>query len=368
MCSRLSRGLAILPLIAATMPGYRASPENRPRTLTPTVQQAPHPLYPETTSERPELPSPSITADGVELLTAYFDDRRVYTLIPVTVERGTSRDYRAGHRGKGDQLDVDARDFPALARNGLHAEAELQATATITGRTIEEITADGRPGAASFAGFLAADEDIISVLTGDNRLVARMGLTHPEMARPLFNVWNILQLHDERMRELDRPLQAVNRFWFGDHEVELISAGYGHGWQTSIFDDENLGMWQIELRRAPRPAEETYLAEHYAHLGEDGVAELTRRLSYLHTGEMVPFYVMRYGFYEGHTRYRADPIAIAFIFGLRTLAELDAAFLGELDIALATHFNEETARNAPTGASPRWHTFESLLPELATGR
>jgi len=63
---------------------------------------------------------------------------------------------------------------------------------------------------------------------------------------------------------------------------------------------------------------------------------LIRRLFYIHTGEMVPYYVMRYGFYEGHTSYRADPIAIASVFGLRSLAEIESAFEGRLPEVLAS--------------------------------
>jgi len=53
---------------------------------------------------------------------------------------------------------------------------------------------------------------------------------------------------------------------------------------------------------------------------------------------MVPFYIMRYGFYEGHTDYRADPIAIAFIFGLKSLVEIEAVFPGRLHEMLTAHF------------------------------
>jgi hypothetical protein len=55
---------------------------------------------------------------------------------------------------------------------------------------------------------------------------------------------------------------------------------------------------------------------------------------------MVPYYIMRYGFYEGHTDYRADPVAISFIFGLRSLKEIEAAFEGNLYKALAEHFKK----------------------------
>jgi len=47
---------------------------------------------------------------------------------------------------------------------------------------------------------------------------------------------------------------------------------------------------------------------------------------------------MRYGFYEGHTSYRADPIAIAFIFGLRSLEEIEELFQGKLYKTLTEHF------------------------------
>jgi hypothetical protein len=64
---------------------------------------------------------------------------------------------------------------------------------------------------------------------------------------------------------------------------------------------------------------------------------LIAKLSYIHTGEMVPYYIMRYGFYEGHTSYRADPIALAFIFGLRTLDEIENALPGQLYSVLTDH-------------------------------
>jgi hypothetical protein len=60
------------------------------------------------------------------------------------------------------------------------------------------------------------------------------------------------------------------------------------------------------------------------------MARLIKKLSDIHTAEMAPYYIMRYGFYEGHTDYRADPIAIAFIFGLRSLDEIESVFKGKL--------------------------------------
>jgi len=50
---------------------------------------------------------------------------------------------------------------------------------------------------------------------------------------------------------------------------------------------------------------------------------------------------MWYGFYEGHTQWRADPLAIAFIFGLRSLEALEKAFPGRLYQVMTKHFSRE---------------------------
>jgi len=71
------------------------------------------------------------------------------------------------------------------------------------------------------------------------------------------------------------------------------------------------------------------------------LAELVKKLSHILTGEMEPYYVMRYSFYEGHTGYRVDPIAIAFIFGLKPLEEIEAAFPGRLYEVLKMHFTPD---------------------------
>jgi hypothetical protein len=59
---------------------------------------------------------------------------------------------------------------------------------------------------------------------------------------------------------------------------------------------------------------------------------------------MEPYYIKRYGFYEGHTEYRVDPIAIAATFGLKPMAEIDKAFNGRLDRVLVDHFKSSPPR------------------------
>jgi len=137
--------------------------------------------YPATLDTKPDIPSPHVTLDAVEVVTVFMKDGK-YALIAVTVENGKPLNYKQNQWGKGRQLEVDAGDFPALARTGLHSEAELNRTKTITGRSTAEITELGRPGRSSGAGFMSDDEDIISVLKGDNRLVEQLGLRHPQTA------------------------------------------------------------------------------------------------------------------------------------------------------------------------------------------
>jgi len=67
-----------------------------------------------------------------------------YSILPVTVKNGEPW-LQERKRGKGQQVDVDAEDFPSLARIGLHSEIELDYTRRITGRSVAEITENGRP-------------------------------------------------------------------------------------------------------------------------------------------------------------------------------------------------------------------------------
>ncbi len=102
-----------------------------------------------------------------------------------------------------DDRFIPGRACIALARIGTPAAVEAVYGAfrrpairtkddVVAGRSIAEITDLGRPGGLSTDGFLTGSEDTLTVLAGDNRLVSRMGLTHPELARPLFHIWNMI--------------------------------------------------------------------------------------------------------------------------------------------------------------------------------
>lgn len=297
-------------------------------------------LYPQTLDKLPEIPTPFTTENGIEILLTLMKNNK-HALIPVTVENGSPLVYSTRIEdlfGKDQQLQINSGDFPTLARTGLHSESELNGKKMITGFPVSLITYIGQPGRLSHAGFMADDEDIITVLKCDNRMVQKLDLTHPQMAKPLFHVWNII------LKEIELGNWA--RFWNNIQHIiyngrkAILKAEGGKGWQISIFQDEIKGRFNINVHSELSLEEQSFLQEKYSHLSARQLSELEDKLSNIHFSEMVPYYIMRYGFYEGHTDWRSDPIAIAFVFGLRSLEEIEKAFQGDLYKALTNHFTQ----------------------------
>jgi hypothetical protein len=289
-------------------------------------------LYPATLASRPDLPSPFTAEDGTEVVLALSTDGQ-FALVPVTLrDRPLQLPWKVL---SGDQRKVDADDFPTLARTGLHARQELDRLKTITGKPVSAITESARPMRLSAAGFLAHDEDIVSVLQGDNALVARIGLTHPKLARPLFHVWNLV-LREIELGRFGRSWSGFQHILYRSRKVSLTGWGT-KSFQESIFNDEIRGTCDLQISRGLDTQEKAFLEMQYSTLGPDRLDELMQKLSSIRIGEMHPYYITRYGFYEGHTLWRADPLAITFIFGLRSLEEVEKAFPGRLYRALTDH-------------------------------
>ncbi|MFB3787444.1 MAG: hypothetical protein ACE15F_13850 [bacterium] len=331
------RWIGGLLLAAVAASGYAAALNVdlvNPEFVTIGEQQVP--VYPATLPPALTLTSPGVTREGLEYLVVRTA-AGPSALVLVTVENGGANlQYGAEKIGKGGQLQVDGSDFPTLAASGLHSVEELERVKSITGKPVEEITRLGRPGTTSGIGFLAEDEDILSVLRGDNDLVRRLGLKHPDLARPLFHVWNLL-LREYELGKLGRFSEDVSRFWYHGREIHLQSKRT-KGFQESIFNDEIKGAFDIELWRELDGNELKFLRQAYEHLSAAERAALIDRLTRLRTGEMEPYYIMRYGFYEGHTAYRVDPVTIAVIFGLKPLTEIEKPFRGRWDQVLTRHF------------------------------
>jgi hypothetical protein len=295
-------------------------------------------IYPQTLERAPAVPSPCRADDGTEWVTARTRDGR-YALVEVTVPDWS----RTEVKYFGDNiLTVDRVDFPSLARTGLHALEELERTRSINGRPLAEITELARPGRLSHSGFLAEDEDIISVLSGDDLRVRKLGLSHPQLARPLLHMWNVILLEQKHGRGVwgkGHVWVHFDHFLYNGRKISY-EAHFTKGGQKSPFADGIEGGAHVFLKREMEPAESEFLKNHYPRLSPEKFATLERRLTALTTGELEPFYIVRYGFYEGHSAWRTDPIAIASVFGLRSLAELEKVFPGQLDEVLTAHFSK----------------------------
>ena len=295
------------------------------------VDTIPYEVYPQVIDHRPNLPSPCITLDGKEYVVAVTKEGK-YAIIQVSLDNGREAFW---------QTTADTDDFPVLARTGLHSEDILNHIKTITGRPIEEITELGRPNGLSQAGFMANDENILSVIKADNRIVKQLGLTHPQLAKPLFHVLNMMEtdLSLNRWNSAQHRWENIPFFYYNGQKV-FVEVEDTKGGQKSIFDDGIEGGFYIKLWRAFDDKELQFLKATYGHLSTEEFSECKSKLSHINTGEMQPQYIMRYGFYEGHTFWRADPIAISFIFGLRSLTELDRIFESRLYEMLTSHFTD----------------------------
>jgi hypothetical protein len=286
-------------------------------------------IYPAVNEIRPDLPSPFLSDTEDEYVIAVTKDDK-YAIVPVTLNNSY---------GICQQLIIDTMDFPMLAKTGLHDENQLSRVKTITGWPADTITELGRPHGLSQSGFMAEDEDIISVIKADNRFVRQMIMTHPQLAKPLFHVLNMMHMD----LSLDRWNMARHRwdnipcFFYNGNKV-FVEVYDTKGGQKSIFNDSIEGAFHIKLWHEFDEREIQYLKKHYNHLTQIELDEFKSRLSFLNVGEMQPQYIMRYGFYEGHTYWRACPIAISYIFGFKSLEELDKIFEGNLHEITSDHY------------------------------
>jgi len=293
-------------------------------------------LYPKKYNTLPDIASPTKLKNGTEvIISVYVNDG--YSILPVTQEKGEIYSCLYDFNGKGDQVWIDEPDFHSLGKTGLHSEDELNKKTMITGRSIEVINFISRPNRFSHSGFLAEDEDIISVLKGDNRIIKRMGMVHSQMAKPMFHIWNAILAN--YFEEKDTATIYYNS------NIVRFNREWCNGYQESIFHDEIEGRHNIHIWRELSKEEIKYLTVKYNKLTEAQLKILIEILTHLHVSEMTPFYIMRYGFYEGHTSYRADPIAIAVVFSLKSIKDIDVSFNNDLYNILNQHFTGNYSLN-----------------------
>lgn len=171
------------------------------------------------------MPSPAVDADGREVILVKIQDN-LYAWFDATVENGDRFDYKTKKFGKGNQLLANEEDFPTFALHGIHSDKELANTKIITGRSVSQITVDGRPRRSSGAGFMTADETILSVLLNDNKTVQKLGVTHPDLVRPMFHLWNVARtceiFNENRPAEKRTELKALV---YNEHEIKVLVSG-----------------------------------------------------------------------------------------------------------------------------------------------
>jgi hypothetical protein len=153
----------------------------------------------------------------------------------------------------------------------------------INGQTIAELEHVMRPGAASTAGFLGADESLLDVLSHDNACVVdELGLTHQELAKHLHAMGAIGDWQFVNGQE-----QAEFRYYGRRFKVTLLRT---RGFQGSPFNDGTIS-------------------------GTDAVVANLDNGKSLRYGLLVPAIVEHYGFYEGRgTTYRLEPSDVVAVF------------------------------------------------------
>ena len=181
---------------------------------------------------------------------------------------------------------------------------------------------------------MAENETILSVILGDNQIVEKLKLTHPDIARPLFHIWNASWMMGQQ--ESDLKLQSVK---YNNNLIDIDITG-SRGWQESIFNDEILGSGHINIHGSLSGEDNRFLKDHYQDLSRKDLDSLKNMLTNIHTGNMVLYYINRYGFYEGRNEYKPDPLVIAYMFGLKSIEEIHDASGGNLFKYLTTPHTE----------------------------
>ena len=84
---------------------------------------------------------------------------------------------------------------------------------------------------------MAESEDILSVISGDNQLVKKMGLTHPELAKTLFHLWNVIQVMEYYNAHFTNPGGGIDFLMYNGRKIVLTaSSGHGTGLQAIASD------------------------------------------------------------------------------------------------------------------------------------
>jgi hypothetical protein len=356
-CSKQITLISFLSLIMIVTNECIFAGDALPVKLKAPNSQETYPVFPQMLDKKPNIPSPFVSKEGDEFI-VICTSKNQYSIVPVTLTNKGSTDSKVRSWGilTGNQLHINEDDFPSLNKHGLHDEKHLKGIQEITWKPVDYISEQARPKELSMTGFISEQEDVVSVLICDNRIMSRLGLNHQQTARCLFHIYNlIVQVykhgqaqahwdHREFIRWKNYEKMSEIRHVFYNRQKISITIALSIGFQNSIFNDEIRGTLQIDLARELKPNEEKLLKKKYGHLRKNQFEKMIKKITHLHFSEMAPYYIMRYGFYEGHTEYRAEPIAIAWLFGIKSLEDIERAFSGRLYETLTEQFTKETIK------------------------
>ena len=75
---------------------------------------------------------------------------------------------------------------------------------------------------------MASDENLISVINNDNHIVRKLGLTHTQLAKPLFHVLNMMDtdLGLNRWNMAKHRWDNIVYFYYNDHKIFVIAEAY----------------------------------------------------------------------------------------------------------------------------------------------
>ena len=118
------------------------------------------------------------------------------------------------------------------------------------------------------AGFMAGDEDIVSVLMGDNLLVSSMDLTHRDLSKALFHLWNTVLYMNDYDDQGTISSEGKDTLFYSGKKI-WYSAPNCRGWQYSLFNDSIQGECHLELMVILSENERSFIEARYDILTDD---------------------------------------------------------------------------------------------------
>lgn len=170
----------------------------------------------------------------------------------------------------------------------------LQELHSLPPETFNELQAELQPRRSAQTGFLAKDEKLLPLLQTDVAALAEHNLTPQQVGNRLQEV--LFPHADINYRRSDKLRRQANI----PQHLEVRLGGFTKGFQECPFTD--CGCCN------PLPGT---VSEHDAFGGSDFVIINTNTKEKIKGPGLLPHLVTRHNFFEGHIKYRVDPVQLA---------------------------------------------------------